>query len=424
MNVNLKQQNVGETIYLVWEIADTNLRVDSFAMKMMSYNHIANITPTQVVQMDDRRQVQFNITGLTKVNSIAATIMPKKEALALFNSILNAFDEMEAYMLDTDHVLLDWDYVYLDRQQNCVFLYLPFDSAVGKDKIDFLHEVVSRIKPDYQEQDHYLYDILNAFSRGAIHTTSDFRELIKKSAGTTGGGQRKEQRIEPSKEASMQEQLVRLETSNKEERMVPLKRTSTNSRMPVMNIPGRETGVKMTAKEPEKKKKSQFSFAISRRQKASSAEHLQEESKTYTAGFQQERQDLDTSNKEMYERYEDTMIMPIYANLSGSEAETAFAVSPSARLVRKKNGEAYFVEGDRVMIGSGTAADICVTYNNTISRSHAFICYINGQYYLEDNHSRNGSFINGVRLQAGKQEPVYSGMTIRLSNEEFTFVIG
>lgn len=90
---------------------------------------------------------------------------PKREVLGILNSILNAFEEVDAYMLDMNHLFLDWEYIYMDGQENCMLMYLPFDHGFHKDKIEFLQEIVGRIQPDFQEKDPYLFDIMNAFSR-------------------------------------------------------------------------------------------------------------------------------------------------------------------------------------------------------------------------------------------------------------------
>ena len=97
MNLNFRQQSVGETTYLIWDM-DDNLPIDSFAVNMMSHNHIANIVPVQIVQVNDKKQAQFNITGLTKLSNRMATVRLKKEVLLTLNSILNAFEEVDAYM--------------------------------------------------------------------------------------------------------------------------------------------------------------------------------------------------------------------------------------------------------------------------------------------------------------------------------------
>ena len=177
MNLNFRQQSVGETTYLVFDLEDS-LAIDTFAMNMMAYNRIGNIVQTQIVQINERRQAQFNVTGLVKTNSRMSVVRSKKEVLLVFNSILNAFEEADAYMLDMDHLLMNWDYIYMDREGSCQLLYLPFEHGFRRDKIDFLQEVVSRIQPDFQEKDPYLYDILNAFSRGAVRKLSDFRVLM------------------------------------------------------------------------------------------------------------------------------------------------------------------------------------------------------------------------------------------------------
>ena len=435
MNVNLKQQNVGKTTYLVWDIDDASFRIDTFAMNMMSYNHMMHIIPTQIVKIDDRRQAQFNITGLTKMSNMMAEVRPKKEVLLLFNSILNAFEEVEAYMLDADHLLLDWEYVYLDEQRNCRMLYIPFiQFADTRDRIDFLREAVSRIKLDYQEQDTYLYDLLNAFSRGAIHTDSDFRELIKKSAGGSVQRQREEpgaERLEISYTPNRVVLPTAQEHQSKTEKNVPDKKTSANSRIPIINIPGREPETKAVSQGVVKEKKNRFSFGIPKKQKEKTMnpETVAKSGITETwetrdtAGFGQPVQNPAGLQSEMYESDEGTVIMQAPTEVQRRNTGMDFMPPAAVCLIRKRNGFSYPVSGNRVTVGSGATADICIDNNSTISREHALILYVDGQYYVEDYQSKNGSFINGARLRARMREPVYNGMTIKLSNEEFEFVI-
>ena len=113
MDLEFRQQSVGETTYLVYDIEDS-LGIDSFAMHMMAHNRMANIIQTQIVRINDRRQLQFQITGLMKLNSKIAVPRPKREVLGLLNSLLNAFEEVDAYMLDMERLLLDWEYIYVD----------------------------------------------------------------------------------------------------------------------------------------------------------------------------------------------------------------------------------------------------------------------------------------------------------------------
>ena len=460
MNLNFRQQSVGETTYLVFDLEDS-LAIDTFAMNMMAYNRIGNIVQTQIVQINERRQAQFNVTGLVKTNSRMSVVRSKKEVLLVFNSILNAFEEADAYMLDMDHLLMNWDYIYMDREGSCQLLYLPFEHGFRRDKIDFLQEVVSRIQPDFQEKDPYLYDILNAFSRGAVRKLSDFRELIKKSAGYAPGENEKEiKNIQvqnfpeniPLEAPEREDKTVNREVPKILDKMADQKPEGghpVSTRIPVINIPGREPGAKPPVpgssqkegtenkkdgrKKEEKKREEKRGFLSS-----FSKSKKQKENKIAVPGSES-AESLDNihmpvlgatgmGQDDMYESYENTVIMEEPVQSVGKEPEgTVFLEEEgtvwqiSARLARKQGGYSYQIDRDRVTVGSGMAADIRIEDNHAVSRSHALIQYVNGEFYIEDNQSKNGSFLNGKRLQPGVRELLSDGMMVRLANEEFEF---
>lgn len=446
MDINFKQQSVGETTYLVMDMEE-HFVIDSFAINMMARNRMINIVPTQIVQINEKKLVQFNITGLVKLNGWLSQCRPKKEVLSIFNSILNAFEEADAYMLDMEHLFLDWEYIYLDGQGNCMLLYFPFDYVCNKDKIVFLQEVVSSVRPDYQEKDPYLFDILNAFGRGGIRKLSDFREIMKKSISIQGKEYQEQRKEEVpiaqnvGKNFSVpQEQEVK--TVPKEAEKKTGKKSSMSPRIPVINIPGREpgakTGVQETAQEIEKKEskkkgffkkkgKKQTSFLIPGKHKEEKIENSEERSNNVPNGFRSAGDTRENRPNDLYESYENTVMMPEPVSMRNEDegtvmlGQTDFFMQAKASLIRKKDRTSYRIDRDKVILGSGTAADICIYNNSAISRSHAMILYVNGEYYVEDNQSKNGSFINGRRLQPGVREPLYDGMVIRLANEDFEF---
>lgn len=463
-----KQQSVGETTYLVMELGKDSV-IDSFAMNMMARNRMTNIVPVQIVQRNDIQLVQFNITGLVKVNGWLSGPRPKKEVLSIFNSILNVFEEADAYMLDMEHLLLEWEYLYLDRQGNCMLLYLPFDHVSDKDKIVFLQEIVSRVQPDYQERDPYLFDILNAFSRGGIRKLSDFREIIKKNADVQTVGY---QEVQQEEAAVMQdiegkgqipsehEEREVMQTAGKKER----KKTSISPKIPVINIPGREPGAKFVSpeaeadKEQDSRKKDEKKRVEKKKDEKNKNEKNKNEKKGFfkSAGRKQnsflipKKQKEETESREsvgnetadrlkpmeytgrsrqdgLYESYEHTVMMQEPVRME-KEDEGTVMLEPaglfmqiSASLTSRKDGMVYRIDRERMMLGSGASADICIRSNHAISRSHAVISYVNGEFYAEDNQSKNGTFINGRRLQPGVREPVYDGMVIKLADEEFKF---
>ena len=473
MDLNFKQQSVGETVYLVLDIDDasnaSSFEIDTFAMNMMAHNRIANIVQAQIVRINEKRQLQFNITGLVKLNGRISMPRPKREVLGILNSILNAFEEVDAYMLDMNHLFLDWEYIYLDGQENCMLMYLPFDHGFHKDKIDFLQEMVGRIQPDYQEKDPYLFDIMNAFSREAIQKLSDFREMIKKSANVGKDAEREEQKEEMPRQESAGavppllkkegDEAVQTDAQGAEEKMV--KKTFDNSRIPLINIPGK--GIKET-KEKEAKEKESFKVSLPGKKKPEKKEEKKkaEKKKSEKAGIFKKnsgKQNIlsipkkkkagETSvsdegwkniarsedafgygkngQKDMYEEYEMTEIIKEPPMIQDNGGETVMLEQPellggaSAGLTRKRDGTYYRMDGKRTAIGSSQTADICIYGNGAVSRIHAVIIFENGNYYIEDNRSKNGSFIGENRLPPGTRRQLSDGMVIRLANEDFEF---
>lgn len=58
-------------------------------------------------------------------------------------------------------------------------------------------------------------------------------------------------------------------------------------------------------------------------------------------------------------------------------------------------------------------------FNNMVSRKHADILKEQGQYYICDLGSTNGTYLSGKRIQPGVKEPLTDGMIIEFANSKF-----
>lgn len=67
--------------------------------------------------------------------------------------------------------------------------------------------------------------------------------------------------------------------------------------------------------------------------------------------------------------------------------------------------------------------DYCVSGNATVSRSHADIISRDGQYFIVDNNSTNHTYVDGDRIPSNTEIPLTHGAKIRLSDEEFEFML-
>lgn len=109
-------------------------------------------------------------------------------------------------------------------------------------------------------------------------------------------------------------------------------------------------------------------------------------------------------------------------NLCEKEEGTAMGVQYS--LYREKSGERILLSKKKNRIGRLERICQCVIRDNcTVGREHALIFVSDAVCKLVDNHSFNGTYLNGQRLEPGVAYALEHGDRILLSNEELIFQI-
>lgn len=110
-------------------------------------------------------------------------------------------------------------------------------------------------------------------------------------------------------------------------------------------------------------------------------------------------------------------------------------MSQKAKLVLIKGGvqgKEFIIESETTNIGrwdpdSGAFPDIDLTNDDNeakISRKHAKVISKNGQYFLEDYGSLNGSYVNRAeRLVPGEPVPIKNGDEVILGKTFFRFIV-
>ena len=81
------------------------------------------------------------------------------------------------------------------------------------------------------------------------------------------------------------------------------------------------------------------------------------------------------------------------------------------------------INRDNMLIGKKQElVDVVIDFNKMISRKHCRVSFVNGAYYINDEGSANGTYVNGVRLNAGQQIQINRGDVIRLADSDFQIV--
>jgi pSer/pThr/pTyr-binding forkhead associated (FHA) protein len=82
------------------------------------------------------------------------------------------------------------------------------------------------------------------------------------------------------------------------------------------------------------------------------------------------------------------------------------------------NGERFPITKDRFIIGRGKQSSDLTIKDPNVSRQHAMIEFLNGQYYIVDMGSTNGVEFNGQRVQ---RKVINEGDAFRVCDHELRF---
>ncbi len=93
-----------------------------------------------------------------------------------------------------------------------------------------------------------------------------------------------------------------------------------------------------------------------------------------------------------------------------------------ASLLYMKTGEKIALSKQEFAIGKSRAADY-VMNDSSISRKHAEITCKNGHYFVTDNASTNGTFVNGRQIPARTAIEIFQGDLLRFATEEMKFQV-
>lgn len=140
--------------------------------------------------------------------------------------------------------------------------------------------------------------------------------------------------------------------------------------------------------------------------------------------------DIPTSILEEYDNNEPTSLLVEDEDEATSllvDDEPTFLLSEGPQitypyLIRKSSFDRTDINKPVFRIGKERSyVDCFVANNNAVSRIHADIITRNNCYFVKDENSTNGTYVNGNRLSPNEEVQVFDGDIITFANEEFEF---
>src|SRR5260370_2277941 len=97
---------------------------------------------------------------------------------------------------------------------------------------------------------------------------------------------------------------------------------------------------------------------------------------------------------------------------------------PARFILRSDTGEVlqeYPLDKPEIVIGRAPTSDILLSKDKLTSRRHANVRYENGKYLLSDEHSANGTFVNGEQIQEVMPHVLRDGDKVDIGEHQLIF---
>lgn len=178
--MNFTYENQGINTYLVYKVKEDDV-IDSMSLGMVTNNSIPGLAATTFIQMDENKYIKYNVSAKISVKQFFSGPVNKRRLIGVFSSIVDAMIVSEDYMIDTDMVLLDLDYIFADvSTSEAILVCLPISSTEMRhnDFSTFFKQIMFSTQFDQSENCDYVAKIINYLNCNPVFSLMDFRNLL------------------------------------------------------------------------------------------------------------------------------------------------------------------------------------------------------------------------------------------------------
>lgn len=359
-----------------------------YEVEMINNNTSCGAINIETMQFNDDIKVIYDITNKEcLVDYLKNNSVKKGEFITILKNISSVVIECKNYFLDENKYFMNLDYIYInpiDLEINLI--YLPFEQVFPEECSLKYIELVKRIISDYINfedtgNDGVVQKILNYLNNNWVSITG-FNKFLE--------------------ELGQENVKVLYATGEVKEEKTPEKVPE------VVKVPEQPI---IIVSEPiiESSKRKNICTAFFNRFKKKDKSKKKGNSRNADTGL------INSSSKNSAKR-------EIMTEMS---YETILLDTKEAYLLNKKAGtvEKIHISKNIFKIGRRLGEVDYVTDNKAIGKVHMEFRIVDSKYYIVDLKSKNGTFINGKRLEPSKEYEVENKDIIMLANSKYTFQI-
>lgn len=174
-------ENQGTNTYLVYAVKPEDT-VDTLSLGMLTNNKILGLAQTQFMQMDADKFIKYNVSAHISVKQFFEGSVNKKRLIGVFKGIVNALLSAEDYMIDTNSIVIDLDYMFADVSTcETVLICWPIVGADhGQTDLGaFFKNIMFSTQFDQTDNCDYVAKIINYLNSAAKFSLAEFKDVLE-----------------------------------------------------------------------------------------------------------------------------------------------------------------------------------------------------------------------------------------------------
>lgn len=172
--------NQGTSSYLIYKLEE-NETPDMVTMGMLTNNNIPGFIKTTFFQIDDEKNLRYDISSKVSAADFLQQDISKKVCLNFLGSIVNALTSAEDYMIGVENILLDNERIYVNvstGEAELVCLPVVMDDPEMTDLHMYFKMLIFNMKFKMSEDTGYVARLMNYLNQKTF-TLEEFAELIR-----------------------------------------------------------------------------------------------------------------------------------------------------------------------------------------------------------------------------------------------------
>ncbi|WP_186580087.1 DUF6382 domain-containing protein [Aquibacillus kalidii] len=412
-HVDLSIEDYGSTSFLYYKVS-SDQDVPTNVIDQIAKSNVPGILPCVAIKTGDDTFIRYDITSTSSLENYLSRSVSKQQLTNCLGGLLETLIKAAHNGLQPNNFLFNKKYMYIDTYSNQLIIpYLPIDNQSVYEQIslsEFIRQMLSTLPYNLTDDLEFFIKLHNYIATEADLTAMKLKAKLNELA--------------PTYISNNMEQAAKEDDSDF---YSPGSRSSEFKHSVNQGVLTSE----YSTKKVDKKKSKRLEIEEEVNYKRVTKTELDENSTGYRGNS------LPGTSINIGSNLGNGMSNPWIENsnegttvlgaVSEDEEEGTTTLGISQRitqypyLIAQNNNEKITIDKEIFKIGRDPKNTDYMCANRVVGRIHAKVYSCNGEYFVEDNNSTNGSYVNGMKLTAYEKKKIRHEDTIKLANEEFTF---